>query len=90
MENIKIEVHSHGIPCQCCEYDSNDEQHKNIISVLWCNINRWGAQENRYDLLLPIKEENKHEKSFNEQFFDTYEAFNNKQLGSKHYLELHE
>eukprot|EP00972_Heterocapsa_arctica_P052903 7787715-Heterocapsa_arctica.AAC.1 len=63
MENIKIEVHSHGIPCQCYELDSNDEQHKSTISVLWCNINRWGAQEHHYDLLLPRKEEIKHEKS---------------------------
>eukprot|EP00972_Heterocapsa_arctica_P017702 2616472-Heterocapsa_arctica.AAC.1 len=62
MENIKIEVHSHGIPCQCYEYDSNDEQTKNTISVLWCNISRWGAQENHYALLLPTKEEIKHKK----------------------------
>eukprot|EP00972_Heterocapsa_arctica_P071946 10627111-Heterocapsa_arctica.AAC.1 len=63
MENIKIEVHSHGIPCQSYEYDSNEEHNKNTIIVLWCNINRWGAQENHYDLLRPIKEEIKHEKS---------------------------
>eukprot|EP00972_Heterocapsa_arctica_P023571 3473069-Heterocapsa_arctica.AAC.1 len=62
MENINIDVHSHGIPCQSYEFDSNEEQHKNAISVLWCNINRWGAQDNHYDLLLPIKEEIEHEK----------------------------
>eukprot|EP00972_Heterocapsa_arctica_P052008 7651648-Heterocapsa_arctica.AAC.1 len=48
-----IEVHSHGIACQFYEYDSNDEQHKNTISVLCCNISRWGAQAKHYDILLP-------------------------------------
>eukprot|EP00972_Heterocapsa_arctica_P065185 9623169-Heterocapsa_arctica.AAC.1 len=38
MENIKSDVHSHGIPCQVYNFDSNDEQNKNTISVLWCNI----------------------------------------------------
>eukprot|EP00972_Heterocapsa_arctica_P108137 15925912-Heterocapsa_arctica.AAC.1 len=61
MENLKIELHSHGIPCECYEYESNDEQTKNTISVLWCNISSWGAQGNHYDLLLPMKEELKHE-----------------------------
>eukprot|EP00972_Heterocapsa_arctica_P022653 3333267-Heterocapsa_arctica.AAC.1 len=69
MENFKIEVHSHGIPCQSYEYDSNDGQTKNTISVLWCNINRWGDQEHYYDLLLPIKEEIKQAKGFNYMFF---------------------
>eukprot|EP00972_Heterocapsa_arctica_P033125 4873021-Heterocapsa_arctica.AAC.1 len=64
MENIKIDVHSHGIPCQVYDFDSNDEQNKNTIRVLWCNISKWGAQPNHYDLLLPIKEGKKHEKSF--------------------------
>eukprot|EP00972_Heterocapsa_arctica_P090926 13414728-Heterocapsa_arctica.AAC.1 len=57
MENIKVDVHSHGTPCQSYEFDSNDEQNNNTISIPWCNINRWGAQENHYDLLLSIKEE---------------------------------
>eukprot|EP00972_Heterocapsa_arctica_P060694 8954373-Heterocapsa_arctica.AAC.1 len=78
MGNIKIEVHSHGIPCQIYEFDSNDEQNKNTISVLWCNISKWGAQENHYDLLLPIKEENNHEKTPKEQLVENHEAFNNK------------
>eukprot|EP00972_Heterocapsa_arctica_P036243 5332562-Heterocapsa_arctica.AAC.1 len=78
MENIKIDVRSHGIPCQIYEFDSNDEQHNNTISVLWCNINRWGAQGNHYDLLLPIKEETTHNNSFKYKFFENHEAFNNK------------
>eukprot|EP00972_Heterocapsa_arctica_P053685 7909448-Heterocapsa_arctica.AAC.1 len=80
MENIKSEVHSHGIPCQRYEYDSNDEQYKNTIRFLWCNISRWGAQEHHYDLLLPIKEEINHEKSFKQQkpLFENDEEFNNK------------
>eukprot|EP00972_Heterocapsa_arctica_P037064 5456065-Heterocapsa_arctica.AAC.1 len=64
MEHIKIDVHSHGTPCQVYDFDSNDDQNKNTISVLWCNISKWGAQENHYDLFLPRKEETKHEKSF--------------------------
>eukprot|EP00972_Heterocapsa_arctica_P071577 10574873-Heterocapsa_arctica.AAC.1 len=62
--NIKIDVHSHGAPCQVYDFDSHDEQNKNAMCVLWCNISKWGAQANRYDLLFPIKEEKKHEKSF--------------------------
>eukprot|EP00972_Heterocapsa_arctica_P000988 138209-Heterocapsa_arctica.AAC.1 len=54
VENIKIEVYSHGMPCQIYDFQGNDEINKNTISVLWCNINRWGAQENHYDLLIPI------------------------------------
>eukprot|EP00972_Heterocapsa_arctica_P062677 9243494-Heterocapsa_arctica.AAC.1 len=57
MENIKIYVCSRGIPCQTYEFDSHEEQSKSTIIVLWCNINRWGAQANHYDLLLPIREE---------------------------------
>eukprot|EP00972_Heterocapsa_arctica_P092586 13653922-Heterocapsa_arctica.AAC.1 len=59
MENIKIDVYNHGIPCQTYKFDSNEEQSKSAISVLWCNTNRWGAQSNHYDLLLPIREEAK-------------------------------
>eukprot|EP00972_Heterocapsa_arctica_P098458 14528629-Heterocapsa_arctica.AAC.1 len=57
MENIKIEVYSHGTPCQIYEFEGEDEQTKNTISLLWCNINRWGAQGNHYDLLIPLTEE---------------------------------
>eukprot|EP00972_Heterocapsa_arctica_P029934 4411031-Heterocapsa_arctica.AAC.1 len=63
MENTKMDVHSHGTPCQVYDFDSNDEQNKNTIRVLWCNISKWGAQENHYDLLTPINEEKKQEKS---------------------------
>eukprot|EP00972_Heterocapsa_arctica_P051597 7589925-Heterocapsa_arctica.AAC.1 len=28
MEHIKIDVHSHGIQCQACDFDSNGEQKK--------------------------------------------------------------
>eukprot|EP00972_Heterocapsa_arctica_P027872 4098624-Heterocapsa_arctica.AAC.1 len=31
VENIKIDVHSHGIPCQSYEFDINDKQHNNTI-----------------------------------------------------------
>eukprot|EP00972_Heterocapsa_arctica_P104636 15422501-Heterocapsa_arctica.AAC.1 len=78
MENIKIEVHSHGIPRQVYDFDSNDEQNKNTISVLWCNISKWGAQENKYNLLLTITEDKKYEKSFKDKSFENHEAFNNK------------
>eukprot|EP00972_Heterocapsa_arctica_P077349 11407694-Heterocapsa_arctica.AAC.1 len=33
MENIKIDVYSHGIPCQTYGFDGGDEQNKNTISV---------------------------------------------------------
>eukprot|EP00972_Heterocapsa_arctica_P113755 16438917-Heterocapsa_arctica.AAC.1 len=78
MENIKIDVYSHGIPCKTYEYDSHGEQNKNTISVLWCNINRWGAQENHYDLLFPIRKETKRNKTFKYNFFENSEAENNK------------
>eukprot|EP00972_Heterocapsa_arctica_P089093 13138652-Heterocapsa_arctica.AAC.1 len=64
MENIKIDLHSHGTTCQVYDFDSNDEQNNNTISVLWRNISKWGAQEHHYDLLLPTKEEKKHENNF--------------------------
>eukprot|EP00972_Heterocapsa_arctica_P013449 1980778-Heterocapsa_arctica.AAC.1 len=76
--SIQIEVHSHGISCQYYEFDSNDKQNTNTISVLWRNINRWGAQANHYNLLLPIKEDIQHEQSFNDKFFEQHETFNNK------------
>eukprot|EP00972_Heterocapsa_arctica_P096263 14202302-Heterocapsa_arctica.AAC.1 len=78
MENIKIDVHSHGIPRQVYEFDSNDELNKNTISVLWCNISKWGAQEHHYDLLLPIKEDKKHEKSFKDKFVENHNALYNR------------
>eukprot|EP00972_Heterocapsa_arctica_P061087 9006234-Heterocapsa_arctica.AAC.1 len=34
MENIRIDVYSHGIPCQTYEFDNGDEQNKSTISVL--------------------------------------------------------
>eukprot|EP00972_Heterocapsa_arctica_P108086 15918550-Heterocapsa_arctica.AAC.1 len=73
MENIKIDVYSHGIPCQTYEFYSVEEQTKHTISVLWCNINRWGAQETHYDLLLPIREEVRVKKTFRETFYDKVE-----------------
>eukprot|EP00972_Heterocapsa_arctica_P012265 1798642-Heterocapsa_arctica.AAC.1 len=66
MENITIEVHSHGNAMHIFNYDSDDEQNKSTIILLWCNINKWGAQPNHYDLLHPIEEEAKQEKSFKE------------------------
>eukprot|EP00972_Heterocapsa_arctica_P002748 406131-Heterocapsa_arctica.AAC.1 len=61
MENIKIDVYSHGIPCHTYEF-----------------INRWGAQENHYDLLHPIREEVKINKTFRETFYDQIEEDKNK------------
>eukprot|EP00972_Heterocapsa_arctica_P020028 2956353-Heterocapsa_arctica.AAC.1 len=55
LENIKIKVYRRGMPCQIYDFQGNDEiNNKTTISVLWRNINRWGAQENHYDLLIPI------------------------------------
>eukprot|EP00972_Heterocapsa_arctica_P020628 3041499-Heterocapsa_arctica.AAC.1 len=68
MENIKIEVYSHGMPCQIYDFQGDDEINKNTISVLWCNINRWGAQENHYDLLIPIVEEEQRQQTFEQHF----------------------
>eukprot|EP00972_Heterocapsa_arctica_P059001 8696775-Heterocapsa_arctica.AAC.1 len=34
MENIKIDVHSHGIPCHLYDFDRNDELNKNTTSAL--------------------------------------------------------
>eukprot|EP00972_Heterocapsa_arctica_P018646 2756201-Heterocapsa_arctica.AAC.1 len=31
MENIKIDVYIHGIPCQTYEFDSGDEQNKTLL-----------------------------------------------------------
>eukprot|EP00972_Heterocapsa_arctica_P084605 12463042-Heterocapsa_arctica.AAC.1 len=45
------------MPCQTYEFKGEDKQNKSTISVLLCNINRWGAHENHYDLLILIKEE---------------------------------
>eukprot|EP00972_Heterocapsa_arctica_P017352 2562204-Heterocapsa_arctica.AAC.1 len=70
MENIKIEVYSHGMPCQIYDFKGNDEINKNTISVLWCNINRWGAQENHYDLLIPIIEEKQKHTNFEQTFLE--------------------
>eukprot|EP00972_Heterocapsa_arctica_P071057 10497868-Heterocapsa_arctica.AAC.1 len=65
MKNISIEVHSHGNAMRNFSYDSDYENNKSTISLLWCNINKWGAQPNHYDLLRPIEEEAKQDKSFN-------------------------
>eukprot|EP00972_Heterocapsa_arctica_P092374 13624788-Heterocapsa_arctica.AAC.1 len=61
MENINIEVHTHGNAMHIFNYDSDDEKNKSTISLLWCIINKWGAQPNHYDLLHPIEEEAKQE-----------------------------
>eukprot|EP00972_Heterocapsa_arctica_P092399 13628238-Heterocapsa_arctica.AAC.1 len=59
MENIKIEVHSHGYAMRIVNYDSDAEKNKSTIGLLWCNINKWGAQPNHYNLLHHIYEEAK-------------------------------
>eukprot|EP00972_Heterocapsa_arctica_P033821 4977990-Heterocapsa_arctica.AAC.1 len=76
-ENINIEVHSHGNAMRTFNYDSDDDQNKSIISLLWCNINKLGAQPNHYDLLHPIEEEANKDKSFKHQFFETHDALSN-------------
>eukprot|EP00972_Heterocapsa_arctica_P091029 13431109-Heterocapsa_arctica.AAC.1 len=68
MENIKIQVFSHGMPCQTYEFQGEDENNKSTINVLWCNINRWGAQENHYDLLIPIVEEEERRNTFEQTY----------------------
>eukprot|EP00972_Heterocapsa_arctica_P008865 1300202-Heterocapsa_arctica.AAC.1 len=55
-------------------YDRDYENNKRNISLLWCNINKWGAQPNHHDLLHPIEEEAKQEKSFNQQFIGNHDA----------------
>eukprot|EP00972_Heterocapsa_arctica_P079833 11763327-Heterocapsa_arctica.AAC.1 len=82
MENIRIEVYSHGIPCQIYEFDGEDEQHnKHTISVRWCNINRWGAQENHYDLLIPIREEAQCNNTFGITYIDKMEENKQANIG---------
>eukprot|EP00972_Heterocapsa_arctica_P065361 9648932-Heterocapsa_arctica.AAC.2 len=61
MENLKIKVHSRGNAMHIFNYDSDDEQTKSTISLLWCNVNKCGAQPNHYDLLHLIEEEAKHQ-----------------------------
>eukprot|EP00972_Heterocapsa_arctica_P105076 15482007-Heterocapsa_arctica.AAC.1 len=89
MENIKIEVYSNGIPCQTYEFDGEDEQNKNTISVLWCNINRWGAQENNYDLLIPMKEETHIKKTFGVISHDKMEEDKNNKGWKANYESNH-
>eukprot|EP00972_Heterocapsa_arctica_P034838 5128935-Heterocapsa_arctica.AAC.1 len=85
MENIKIQVYSHGMPCYIYEFDGEDEQHKSTISVLWCNINRWGAQENHYDLLIPIKYDTSIKNTFEETFYDKVEEDTNNKYWKDNY-----
>eukprot|EP00972_Heterocapsa_arctica_P093494 13791064-Heterocapsa_arctica.AAC.1 len=59
---------------QTFNYDSDEEQNKSTISLLWCNINQWGAQPNHYDLLHPIQEEANKEKSFKYTFIENHDA----------------
>eukprot|EP00972_Heterocapsa_arctica_P108589 15990354-Heterocapsa_arctica.AAC.1 len=54
--NIKIDVHSHGNAIHTFNTESDDEQNTSTINLLWCNINKWGAQPNHYDPLHPIEE----------------------------------
>eukprot|EP00972_Heterocapsa_arctica_P096971 14306496-Heterocapsa_arctica.AAC.1 len=56
------------MPCQTYEYQGEDENSKSAINVLWCNFNRWGAQENHYDLLYPIIEREEKKNTFVQTF----------------------
>eukprot|EP00972_Heterocapsa_arctica_P028748 4229232-Heterocapsa_arctica.AAC.1 len=56
------------MPCQTYEFQGDDENNKSIINELWCNINRWGAQENHYDLLIPIVEEEERQHTFEQTY----------------------
>eukprot|EP00972_Heterocapsa_arctica_P012621 1854839-Heterocapsa_arctica.AAC.1 len=67
------------MPCQFYELKGEDEQNKCTISVLWRNINRWGAQANHYDLPIPIKDDTQNKKTFEYTFFDNYKEGNKKQ-----------
>eukprot|EP00972_Heterocapsa_arctica_P044651 6588533-Heterocapsa_arctica.AAC.1 len=64
MENIKIQVYSHGMSCQTYDFQCDDDTNKSTINILWCHINRWGAQENHYDLLVPLVEEERKKQTF--------------------------
>eukprot|EP00972_Heterocapsa_arctica_P070460 10407864-Heterocapsa_arctica.AAC.1 len=44
------------------------------ISLLWCNIQKRGAQPNHYDLLRPIEEEATKDTNFKEKFIDNHDA----------------
>eukprot|EP00972_Heterocapsa_arctica_P013075 1921478-Heterocapsa_arctica.AAC.1 len=59
-------------------YDNDYEHNNSKISLLWCNNNKWGAQPNHYDLLHPIEEEAKQDKSFKAQFIESHDALNHK------------
>eukprot|EP00972_Heterocapsa_arctica_P053233 7838745-Heterocapsa_arctica.AAC.1 len=73
MENSKIYIRSHGSIVQTYDYDCGDEENKHTISLLWCNIQKWVAQPNHYDLLHPT-EEAKKDKSFNYKFIENHDA----------------
>eukprot|EP00972_Heterocapsa_arctica_P100399 14805768-Heterocapsa_arctica.AAC.1 len=61
---------------QTSNYDSDDELNKNTMILFWCNLNKWGAQDNNYDLLFPIEEKMKKEKSFKYKLIEKHDAFN--------------
>eukprot|EP00972_Heterocapsa_arctica_P089690 13227552-Heterocapsa_arctica.AAC.1 len=42
--NVRIDIHSVGNVVQTFEFYSSDEVNKRTISVLWCNIKKWGGQ----------------------------------------------
>eukprot|EP00972_Heterocapsa_arctica_P104818 15446293-Heterocapsa_arctica.AAC.1 len=73
------------MPCQFYEFQGNDEQNKSTISVLWRNINKWGAQENHYDLLIPMKEDEQNKKTLEDIFFENYKEKDRKQEEQSNY-----
>eukprot|EP00972_Heterocapsa_arctica_P056180 8289254-Heterocapsa_arctica.AAC.1 len=46
--NVRVDIHSFGNLVQTYDFDNGDEDNKNYISVLWCNIQKWGAHTNHY------------------------------------------
>eukprot|EP00972_Heterocapsa_arctica_P090124 13295119-Heterocapsa_arctica.AAC.1 len=59
MANMNSNVHSYGNAVQNFNVDNDDEQNKSTIHIRWCNLSKWGAQPNHYDLLHAVQDEAK-------------------------------
>eukprot|EP00972_Heterocapsa_arctica_P017008 2512637-Heterocapsa_arctica.AAC.1 len=73
-ENVRVDIHSYGNVVQTYDYDNGDEQNKRNISVLWCNIQKWGAQPNHDDLLHPIYDKKTKEQNITDKYIDNFDA----------------
>eukprot|EP00972_Heterocapsa_arctica_P100288 14789504-Heterocapsa_arctica.AAC.1 len=74
IENVRVDIHSVGNMVQTYDFGNGHEDNKRTISVLWCNIQTWGAQPNHYDLLHPTVNMDNTEKSFKQTYIETYDA----------------